>query len=226
MSAVAALCGAVPTEVVTNSLTFQRLLQSMPSGVAWFFAGFFLALWLFYPWGEKSRVMAIWEWLFKKFDVEFAKAGQWGHGLDTDLQVKAKIRFRKTGPMRLRLRVFEMVGQGRPPWQTVYDLGAIAAVRGDTRIIEVVDCAFPFPGWDHEKPRGWSENRERPLIGNSRNIAIIECSGRFHTQKFHLYIQHINHDTGVGKFKPSLCVIREDDEIWDVSEMNKIGEWK
>ena len=223
---VSGVAAAIPAEAVTNSVPYQGLVSAMPSGIAWAATGFFAALWIFYPWADRSRIQQLWDWMTRKFDVEFAKAGKWDHGINTDLQVKAKIRFRKSGAMRLHLRVYELVGQGRKPFETVYDLGPRNAIKGQPEVIEIVDFAFPEVGWDHTKARGWSATKQRSLIGGSRNIAILECRGRFHTQSYKLYIHHINHDTGQNKFKPSVSVIREDDDIWLTDKLSKIGEWR
>jgi hypothetical protein len=225
---LATIAAMVPSEAVTNSPNYQELLAKMPSGIPWFFAGFFASLWLFYPWGERSRAHAVWAKLTRKFDVESFGAGQFlnlggdEHTPQTDVIVRLRIRFVKSGHYKMRVRLFACTGRGRKPMHHVSPLDDVDAVRGEILDIPVVDMGIPEPGWDHQRPRGWGPKKSQPFIGKSRNVAMLECTGIL-TQSYRMFIEMVNHDTGVGKFKPSIYVQGEDEDIWDVSENAKHG---
>lgn len=183
-----------------------------------------MGYWLFKAGSRSSRFDMLLDRLFKKFEVEFLKVGKFDIGAgETDVQLKIEVRFVKSGDFRLRLRVFEVIGRGRMPRETVHDLGCHTVVEGQKLRFDVVDFAFGVPGWDHERKRGWSATRERSLIGRSKNVAVFECQGRF-TQRYRMFIEHLNHDVGSNVHKPSLYVQGEDEDIWDLSETNLLGD--
>lgn len=224
------LSAILPAEVVTNSADYQKFVAAMPSGIAWAGAGFFIALWLFYQWDEKSRAQIAWDWLTGSFTVERLVVGQFSNeGVPcgaSDLQIRLFIRFKTTKRLKLRLRLHELVGRGKASWESVIDLGDVEAVSGAKHCIEIADLAFPFAEWDHEKKRGWGPTKDRPVIGNSLNIAVVECQARFFTQRHKFFLAHINHDTGSGLFKPSIYVQDQDEDIWDASPNNLLGSWR
>ena len=76
------------------------------------------------------------------------------------------------------------------------------------------------------KPVVFQPTKDRPVIGNSLNIAVVECQARFFTQRHKFFLAHINHDTGSGLFKPSIYVQDQDEDIWDASPNNLLGSWR
>ena len=225
-------CNFIPAEVVSNSVAYQKMVAMVPSGLSWALAGFSVALWLFYPWAEKPRTTLFWKWLTDKFVIEHLAAGHWSKWDEqtdpmpqTDIGVRLRIRFIRSGKFKLRLRLFACTGQGRKPFHHVIPLGTITASKGQTLDIPVVDFGLPEPGWDHLRKRGWGPKREHSLIGRSKNVVVFECEGRL-TQSHRFFVEMVNHDRGLGKHKPSLYIQDEDDDIWSVSADQKAGEWK
>lgn len=227
LSAASTAAAFLPSAAITDSAQYQSLLTAAP-GAPWFSAGFFLALWLFThpeskapPW---SRAM---DALFKKYDVDLAGVGNYRASVNkSEVQVRVILRFRRSGNFKIRMRIFEGLGRGRPADETVLDLGSIDAIKGQTYDLDVLAVAFPYAGWDHTRPYGWGPNAEKRFIPYPYNVAVIECESRLHTQKFAMAILHINHERGQQVFKPSIAVIREDDEIFDVSAKPLLGEWR
>lgn len=126
----------------------------------------------------------------------------------------------------MRLRIFEGLGRGKTAEETVLDLGRVNAIKGQTYDLDVLATAFPYAGWDHTLPYGWGPNAEKRFIAFPYSVAVIECEGRLHTQKFALAVLHINHDRGQRVFKPSIAIIREDDDLFDISARSRLDGWR
>lgn len=226
------ICQFVPAEAVSNSQYYQKLVASVPSALSWALAGFSLALWLFYPWDEKPRVVIFWQWLTDKFEVEHLAAGHWSQWDDqtepmpqTDVGVRLRIRFVRAGRFKLRMRLYACTGQGIEPFHHVISLGTISALKGQVLDIPIVDIGLQEPGWDHLRKRGWGPKKDHQIIGRSRNVVVFECEGLL-TQTHRIFVEMVNHDRGLGKHKPSLYIQDEDDDIWSVDAGAKTGEWK
>jgi hypothetical protein len=144
---------------------------------------------------------------------------------ETDIAVRLRIRFvRNVRGARIWLRVFSCTGQGRKPFEKVYPVGRINAVKGEVVEIPVVDKGISEPGWDAHRPRGWGPQTDGSLLLGSRNIAIIECQGRWLTQRHKFFIASVSH---VGRHSsPRIYLQDEQDDIFDTSADAKTGLWR
>ena len=209
----------MPTETVTNSLSFQHAVAAMPDGLPWFSAGVFFALWAFYPWEEKSRLQQLWSSLTRKFDVEKVHVGKWTDDFvsimpQSDAGVRLKIKFRKTlRPARFRLRIIQMSGM-RKPTEKIIDLSRDEIVSGEVLNIPLVTAGEASPGWDPSLPRGWGPHQDGHIIVDAPNILIVECEGRLHTQKHRFFIQRLKTGDNNGPH-PAFFVLDEDHEPFD-----------
>lgn len=180
-----------------------------------------------------SRIWQICRRLTDKFRVEHAHAGHWSTWdaatdpmPETDVGLRLRLRFVRSGKFKLRVRLFSCTGRGAEPFQHLIPLGEIDATNGQIFDLPLVDMGLQEAGWDHTRKRGWGPDREHSLIGKSFNVAIVECEGKWLTQKHRFFVAHINHDTGLHRHKPSIYFQDESDDVWDVSGNNRMGIFK
>ena len=199
----------------------------MPSGIAWFLAGVFIALWAFYPWDEKSRLQQLWYRLTRKFVLTKVHVGKWTDDFvemmpRSDSGVRVTLKFRKTvRPGRLRLRIIEMSGMAQSK-ERIVDLSRDEIISGEEIHIPIVTAGCPSLGWDPTRPRGWGPAQDGTIIGDAPNIVIVECEGRYLTQLHRLFVQQI----AAGDQKvphPAFFVLDEDHEPFDADE--PFGRW-
>lgn len=182
--------------------------------------------------GSDSRIWQVWHQMTDKFEVAHLHAGHWsgpewgGVMPMTDIGVRLQVKFvRKVRRIDLVLRVYSCTGQGREPFEHVIKIANnYNAQAGQKLNIPVVDMGIPEPGWDHTRKRGWGPLKTENLIGGSRNVVIVECHGRWLTQRRKIYIQMVSH---VGqKLSPCLYVQEEEDDVFDTSARSKLGIFK
>ncbi|WP_157801264.1 hypothetical protein [Sphingobium sp. LB126] len=207
-----------------------RWVTAVPDWAYPFSIGVALAtLWYDLLRGNDSRVWQFWHKVSDKFEVAHLHAGHWsgpewgGVMPATDIGVRLRIRFiRKVRRVDLVLRVYSCTGRGQQPFEYVLKIAnSYNAQAGQTLDIPIVDMGIPTAGWDHKRKRGWGPLKTENFIGGSRNVAILECHGRWLTQRRKIYIEMISH---VGqKLSPCLYVQEEGDDVFDTSAQNKLG---
>lgn len=216
---------------VMSRPAFQSLANNVPDWLLPFSFGVAVAT-LAYDilFRRESRVREAWRLLTDKFKVEHLHAGHWSQWRgepmpETDIAVRLRIRFVRNVPnARLWLRVFSCTGQGREPFQHVIPIGRLNAIKGQILDIPVVDLGIPEPGWDATRSRGWGPGAEPALIPTSRNVVVLECSGRWLTQRHKFYISLVGHTGHHGS--PRIHVQDEEEEIFDVSAHARTGLWR
>lgn len=195
----------------------------------WVLAGiiaFSAAAWWFDPWRER-----LWGWMTDSFDVigvdvgKFLEYDQQDRTPESDIEVRLRIRFRRSGRFKLSMRVFQCTGMGREPLHLFQSLGSISASKGQELRIPIASVGFPEPGWDNEKERGWGPRKEGSVIRGSRNVVSVQAKG-WMTQSFKVFIEMVDHNKGGQKHRPSLYVQDENDNIWGVDRGAVVGNSK
>lgn len=217
----------LPATVISTDPWYLDMVSKVPDWLFWLSLGFAISLWLFDPWRKQSRLREIWHFMTDFFEVESAVIcngiatddNPMAH--DTDLVAQVKIRFRKNGQFKLRLRVFEITGVERTPRERVIRLWEVDAVAGETQIIPIVQLGRPQEGWDPDKARGWGPTNEAEIVRGAGNVVALECEGKWHTQKRKFYVAVVM--AGPSNDRPaSLQILDEDQDIWDLSENSRI----
>ncbi len=184
------------------------------------------------PFASDSRIRQIWRFLTDVFEVEhLVVQSNWSNwdrdgGMmpETDIGARLRIRFVKRTEGQLILRIFQCTGQGRKPIEHVAKLGKIVAEKGEIQTIPIVDHGISVPGWDPNRVRGWGPDKLTPLVGGSRNIAILELRRGLFIQKHKFFVMMISHN---GKHcKPSIYVQDENEDVFDTSAEAKAGSWR
>lgn len=229
LSAIIPISQWIPATLITENPTYLKLVGMVPDWFFWGSLGFAVAAWGLDPWRKQSRIRDGWKWATDKFVVERIYVGNWmdesGEMMPrTDTGVRMHVRFLKTvRPARLRLRIFQIVGQGRKPRESIIDLSRDEIVAGEALAIPIVTAGQPSPGWDHTRARGWGPEPKETLIGGSMNVAVLECEGRFVTQRHKVFIRRVTNLSDHPA--PHIFVLDEDHDLFDLAPDSKSGEW-
>ncbi|HEX4737451.1 MAG TPA: hypothetical protein VH331_07810 [Allosphingosinicella sp.] len=180
---------------------------------------------------EHSRIREVWHYLTDTFTVDFVHAGSWTGLPDTDIGVRGRIRFRRRlKGAKLMLRVYSIVGHGRKPFHHLIKVETLDVEPGEERTLQIVTLGIPRPGWDHMRPRGWGpQSADMPsFIGASKNVAIIEVRRGLLVQRLKLFIELISHPRPGPQQEGGPCLYVQDqhDDVFDVSETNRLGYFK
>ena len=207
-------------------------LPDMPSWLLPFSLGLAVATLAFdIAFRRDSRIRQVWGWLFDYFEIKGVDVGHFGaYGGNpmtpqSDVAVRIRVRFLKDRHFKCWLRVHELTGMGREPFERILPIAEQSFVRGEELWVPIVDMGIAQPGWDHTIKRGWGPMRDHTLIGGACNVVVFECKGRFRTQKHKIFIGMVNHDSN-PKNTPSLYVQSEGDDIWDVSSNSELARYR
>ena len=232
LSALVPLAHLVPAEMVFNSDKYQALVRAVPDWAFWASCGFVAAAWLLDPWRKQSRIRDFWHWATDTFAVAHFHAQNhwqdWGPNNDlmpdSDIGVRLRIRFVRSGKCRLVLRVFSCTGQGREPSEYVVMVRDVDAIKGQKLDIEMVDMGIASLGWDHTRPRGWGPDKAINFIGGSRNVAVLECRRGPFIQRHRFFVAMVNHHDQHSA--PRIYIQDEDEDIFDTGSDAKTGIWR